>query len=150
MRKLAPMFVFTTIAALVGGTALAATTGMTTSMSATDKSGAPTVDANTNSTQGMSYSDKSSTSSGTNARMDGKASSMATNQTDERATAKGVDEDDKSMTEQKTAAEKKAGKMNMKKAKVARAGNSTTMDRTPINSTNGAAANSTTGSSAGQ
>jgi len=149
MRKLAPMFVFTTIAALVGGTALAATTGSTTSMAATDKSGAPTVDANTNNTQGMSYSDKSGTSPGTNARMDGKAPANA-NQMPRHSAAMGMDEDDKSMTEQKTVAEKKAGKMHMKKAKVARAGDSTMKNRTPIESSNGAAVNSTTGSSGGQ
>ena len=149
MRKLAPMFVFTTIAALVGGTALAAT-GTTTSMSATDKSGAPTVDANTSNPQGMSYSDKSNTSPGTNARMDGKAAVNANRMPQHRA-GMAMDEDDKSMTEQMTTAEKaKAGKTRMKKAKVARAGDSTMMNRTPIDSTNGAAVNSTNGSSAGQ
>jgi hypothetical protein len=148
MRKLAPMFVLTTIA-LACGTAFAAT-GATNSTSTTDKLGAPTVDANTSNGQNLSYSDKSNTSTGTNARMDGKAAVTA-NQMPQHSAAMGMDEDDTSMTSKKTLAEKKkAEKMRMKKANVARAGDSTMVNRTPIDSSNGAAANSTTGSSAGQ
>src|SRR5512140_193972 len=67
MRKLAPMFITTSILALAAGTAFA----NTSDVNATDKNGQPTVSSNTNK-QPLSYSDKSSTAKGTNAKMDDK------------------------------------------------------------------------------
>ena len=148
MRKLAPMFVLTTLAALIGSTAGAAT-GTTMSMSNTDKNGSPTVDANTTATQNLSYSDKSNTSPGTNAKMDGaKMDGKAAITTKEmpQRTADFMDEDDKAMT-----AKAKADKMRKQKAKLAKAGDSKMMmNRTPAGATNDSAANSTTGVSQGQ
>lgn len=147
MRKTAPLFVLTTLAAaLIGATAVAAT-GTTTSMSATDKNGSPTVDANTTGTPNLSYSDKSNTSPGTNAKMDGKMDGKAaitTNAMPQR-TAEYMDEDNKAMT-----AKAKADKMH-RKAKLAKAGDSKMMmNRTPAGATNDSAVNSTTGVSQGQ
>jgi hypothetical protein len=66
MRKLAPTILAASIAALAGGAF--ANTG---TMSTTDKvTGSPTVDTNTNNPQGMAYTDKSTTSPGTNAKID--------------------------------------------------------------------------------
>ena len=150
MRKLAPMFVLTTIAALIGGTAVAAT-GTPNSMSTTDKNGSPTVDANTNATQNLSYSDKSNTSPGTNAKMDSKMDSKMdgkaaiSTQAMPQRTSEYMDEDNKSMT-----SKAKADKMH-KKAKLARAGDSKPMmNHTTNGSTNDAAVNSTTGTSPGK
>ena len=146
MRKLAPMFVLTTIAALIGGTAVAAT-GTTNSMSSTDKNGSPTVDANTNTTQNLSYSDKSNTSPGTNAKMDSKMDGKAAITTDAmpQRTTQYMDEDNKAMT-----SKAKTEKMH-RKAKLAKAGDSKSMmTRTTPGSTNDAAVNSTTGVSQGQ
>ena len=72
MRKLAPLFVMTSIVALAGGNALA-TTMAADKAATTDKQGAPTVSPNTSNPQNLSYSDKSNTSPGTNAKMDDKA-----------------------------------------------------------------------------
>src|SRR3954466_9764971 len=72
MRKLAPMFITTSILALAAGNVLANNT-----MGATDKTGSPTVSDNTQK-QPLSYSDKSNTAKGTNAKIDDKASIGAT------------------------------------------------------------------------
>lgn len=95
MRKLAPLFITTTILAFAGANAFAASqmsdsatnqakpTGnsdsstagaMAPSVGSTATSGSPTVPANTQNPQGMSYSDKSSSAPGTNAKMDTAAS----------------------------------------------------------------------------
>lgn len=73
MRKLAPMFITTSILALAAGNVLA---NNTSTLNSTDKNGSPTVSDNTNK-QPLSYSDKSNTAKGTNARMNDKAG-MAT------------------------------------------------------------------------
>src|SRR5512132_3280617 len=65
MRKLAPMFITTSILALAAGNVLA------NDMSSTDKTGSPTVSDNTQK-QPLSYSDKSPIAKGTNAKMDDK------------------------------------------------------------------------------
>jgi hypothetical protein len=127
MRKLAPTILFASITALAGGTALANTA---VTSSTTDKvTGSPTVDVNTNNPQGMSYTDKSTTSPGTNARID-----------DTQAqSGMPVADNTKPMT----------AKARKHKAKMAK--NTTPSTNTaPIDSTNGAADNSTTGSSAGR
>jgi hypothetical protein len=127
MRKLAPTILFASIA-LAAGSALA-NTGTTSS---TDKvTGSPTVDTNTNNPQGTSYSDKSNTAPGTNARMD-----------DEARTGVAVDSHDKTM-----------GTKARKHKKMAKNSVPSTLPSTnsaPIDSTNGAADNSTTGSSTGR
>jgi hypothetical protein len=67
MRKLAPAFLMTSMIAFAGG-ALANTTA-----DKTDKvTGSPTVSTNQATGQDLSYSDKSNTSSGTNAKLDTK------------------------------------------------------------------------------
>lgn len=96
MRKLAPMFIATSVLTLAAGNALAlgdmhkhknapstATTSSTDSTitrsdaattppaaSPTPPAASPTVPPNTQNPQGMSYSDKAATEPGTNARMD--------------------------------------------------------------------------------
>ena len=126
MRKLAPMFVMTSIVALAGGAALANTSDTTTS---TDKMGSPTVEKNTQNPQGLSYSDKSNMSPGTNAKIDS-STSVAT---DDTVTG--------------------AAKKKPKKAKIA---SNTTAKSTndmssnpPVSSKSPAAANSVTGQSTG-
>ena len=137
MRKLAPMFVMTSIVALVSGNALATMGDKATTPSTTDSSMAsPTVKANTNTTQNLSYSDKSNTSPGTNAVMDDKSKPMMAATTD----------DDKNLAKTKK---------RVKKAKVAARSDTMmhgdgSMSTMPGNSTNAAAANSTTGKSLGQ
>ncbi|HXF80274.1 MAG TPA: hypothetical protein VN598_15510 [Usitatibacter sp.] len=124
MRKLAPTILFASITALAAGTALA-----NTGIPSTDKvTGSPTVDANTNNPQGTSYSDKSNTSPGTNARMDDTART-------------GVEMDDH--TKATTA---KSRKHKAKLAKNVTPGT----NPAPVDSSNGAAVNSTTGTSTGQ
>jgi hypothetical protein len=122
MRKLAPVLI-TSIAALFGGTALAAT-GATNSASPDKVTGSPSVEPNTSNPQGLSYSDKNNMSPGTNAQMDPSAT------------------DDKTTTAT-------TAKTRKHKAKVAKAGDPNTANRPPIDSTNGAAVNSTTGTSPG-
>ena len=127
MRNLAPTILFASIA-LAAGAALA-NTGTTSS---TDKvTGSPTVDTNTNNPQGTSYSDKSTTSPGTNARMD-----------DEARTGVAVDSHDKTMSTHRK--HNKVAKNSLPTT------NNAPIDSKPIDSTNGAADNSTTGSSAGR
>ena len=124
MRKLAPLFVSATLA-LIAGSAAAAT-----SMSNTDKAtGSPTVDSNTNNTQGMSYSDKSNTSPGTNAKMGSKAEA-GVNEMPKQTAGMAVDEDRKAMK-----ARAKAEKMHARDSKVAKANNPKMTTRAPIDST---------------
>ena len=130
MRKLAPSILFASITALMGTTAFAAAGD--TALPNTDKvTGSPTVDDNTANPQGMSYSDKSNTSPGTNARMD--------TTTSER-TGVAMSDHDKAM----------AAKARKHKAKMAKDGDLDTTDRLPLDSTNGAVVNSTTGTSPGR
>lgn len=144
MRKLAPVFVMTSIVALVGGNALATMSDKTTTTSTV--TGSPTVSANTKSPQDLSYSDKSNTSPGTNAVMEGKSKdAMLTPKTSTMATM----DDEKQMMK---------AKKKVKKAKVA-ANSDTTLPgsmptaapvgKTSTKATSGAAANSTTGTSPG-
>jgi hypothetical protein len=123
MRKLAPTILFASIA-LAGGSALA-NTGTTSS---TDKvTGSPTVDTNTNNPQGMAYTDKSTTSPGTNARIDDT----------QPQTGVAVGDSTKPMAS-KVRKHKKVAKNSVPST-----------NNAPIDSTNGAADNSTTGSSSG-
>jgi len=130
MRKLAPSILFASITALMGTTAFAAT-GDSTSPSTDKVTGSPTVDDNSANPQGMSYSDRSNTSPGTNAHMD--------NTTSER-TGIAMNDHDKEM----------AAKARKHKAKMAKDRDLDTTDRLPLDSTNGAAVNSTTGTSPGR
>lgn len=127
MRNLAPSILFASLTALVGSTAFA-----TPDSSSTDKvTGSPTVEANTTDPQGTSYSDKSNTSPGTNAHMDGTTS--------ERSSVV-MNEHDKA----------KAAKARKHKAQMARDRDLDTTDRLPLDSADSAAVNSTTGTSPGR
>jgi hypothetical protein len=84
MRKLAPLFITTSVLALAAGNVLANNT-----MGSTDKNGSPTVSDNTNK-QPLSYSDKSNTAKGTNARIDEKASIGAAADTSTTGTTMGA------------------------------------------------------------
>ena len=130
MRNLAPRILFASITALMGATAFAAT-GEIPSPSTDKVTGSPTVDDNTANPQGMSYSDKSNTSPGTNARIDATTS-------EHRRIA--MDSHDKAM----------AAKARKHKAKMAKDGDLDTTDRLPLDSSNGAVVNSTTGTSSGR
>lgn len=68
MRKIAPLFITTSILAFAAGNVMAGSTTASTD----DKTGSPTVDNNTNA-QPLSYNDKSNTAKGTNARMNDKS-----------------------------------------------------------------------------
>ncbi|MGZ5035831.1 MAG: hypothetical protein ACXWGT_03380 [Usitatibacter sp.] len=141
MRKLAPLFALTTIAAFMAGPAAAMgdTSKSSDAARTTDNvTGSPTVDANTANPQGTSYSDKSNASSGTNSRM-GDSARMKT-----PYAGTGVMDDDKTLS-----GKAKAERMRRHRATVATVGDSTAMDRTAIETSNGAAANSTTGTSGG-
>lgn len=164
MRKLAPMFITTSILALAAGNVLA------NDMSSTDKTGSPTVSDNTQK-QPLSYSDKSPIAKGTNAKMDDKKSVGASTDTavtkDEKLSTQttfATDEDKRDVKEQSNRNEAKPVKA--KKARVAhhkvhkdRVAKSDTVTDTgtekveknpPLSATKGEAANSTTGKSAGQ
>ena len=174
MRKLAPMFITTSILALAAGSALANNT-----MGATDKNGNPSVSNNTQQ-QPLSYSDKSNTAKGTNAKMDDK-SAVGVSTTGDKAASDQVnsktnfatDEDkrDAKTTAQSTEKDVSAKPAKAKKAKVAHTSKlhkdttSTTastdtnvtgtgtekMEKNPpLSATKGEAANSLTGKSAGQ
>lgn len=130
MRKLAPSILFASITALMGTTAFAAT-GDSASPSADKVTGSPTVEDNTANPQGMSYSDKSNTSPGTNARID-------TTTTERSRIA--MDNHHKAM----------AAKARKHKAKMEKDGDLDTTDRLPLDGTNGAVVNSTTGTSSGR
>jgi len=159
MRKLAPMFLTTTILAFAAGNVLAnadyktkqtTTSSSSLSTSATDQAtppgnsdsstagamkagepaarstvspaASPTVPANTQNPQGMSYSDKSSSAPGTNAKMD-------------------------SNSEPVTTATTTTHKVKKAKKKVAKA--DTTLPAPQPSATNADAAGSTTGRSPG-
>ena len=176
MRKLAPMFITTSILALAAGNVLANNT-----MGSTDKTGSPTVSDNTNK-QPLSYSDKSNTAKGTNAKMDDKASiGTSTTATSPNMSATGkvdaentfaTDEDKRDVKPSSNAGEKTdlgAKPAKAKKAKVAKhdkalrkdtsaasASGTVTDTQTekiekspPLSATKGEAANSITGKSAG-
>jgi len=175
MRKLAPMFITTSILALAAGSALANNT-----MGATDKNGNPSVSNNTQH-QPLSYSDKSNTAKGTNAKMDDK-SSVSTSSTGDKLSSDKVnstttfatDEDKRDAKPSSQAGEKAdltAKPAKAKKAKVAHtsklhkdttattASTDTNVTGTgtekmeknpPLSATKGEAANSITGKSAGQ
>ncbi|MGZ5073949.1 MAG: hypothetical protein ACXWBL_12455 [Usitatibacter sp.] len=128
----------TTIAAFMAGPAAAMgdTSKSSDAARTTDNvTGSPTVDANTANPQGTSYSDKSNAAPGTNSRM-GDSARM---KTPYAGTA--VMDDDKTLS-----GKAKAERMRRHRATV---GDSTAMDRTAIETSNGAAANSTTGTSGG-
>jgi hypothetical protein len=122
MRKLSPALI---MAALVSSAAFANTDKMSNTTTSTDANAStttsPTVAPNTKNPAGLSYSDKSNTSTGTNAKMNGETGT----------TTAAVDDTNKA----KKKAKKKVAKNDMK-AK-------------PVDSTNGAAAESTTGKSTG-
>ena len=123
MRKLAPTILAASIAALAGG-ALADTGTMST----TDKvTSSPTVDTNTNNPQGMSYTDKSTTSPGTNAKID----------------------DTQPQSGKAVADNAKPAKKMKHKAKLAKNTQPVT-NSSSVDGTNGAADNSTTGTSTGR
>jgi hypothetical protein len=175
MRKLAPMFITTSILALAAGNVLA----NNTTMGSTDKTGSPTVSDNTNKGS-LSYSDKSNTAKGTNAKMDDKSvTGSATASTADKSASEKVnsqttfatDEDKYSKKETSQRTEKDASMdstakpAKAKKAKVAKATHKDTVakDQTvtdtgtekmekspPLSATKGEAANSLTGKSAGQ
>ena len=174
MRKLAPMFITTSILALAAGAALANNT-----MGATDKNGNPSVSNNTQQ-QPLSYSDKSNTAKGTNAKMDDKSTVGASSTGDKLNSDKvnsnttfATDEDKRDAKPSSQAGEKTdltAKPAKAKKAKVAHtsklhkdtatsASTDTNVTGTgtekieknpPLSATKGEAANSTTGKSAGQ
>lgn len=145
MRKLAPMFVMTSIVALAGGTAFA---NMNDTGTPDNKTGSPTVSKNTQNPQGLSYSDKSNTAKGTNARIDSN-SSVAASSTAGGAVA-AVDDDKTLLTNDRrnddTTANKKITKKKHKK--VASNGMKTSINP-PVDATHAAAVNSTTGVSGG-
>ena len=148
MRKIAPL-AFTMIATFIAGTAVAATNETTSVVTPTEQmSASPTVPANTQNPQGMSYSDKSNTSPGTNAKMDDSKSMMDKNamttdpivekRNEKRKKAKLAKNTDSSMTRNTDSSMTRKTDSNM-------------MKTTPIDtSTNAAAAKSTTGASGGQ
>jgi type IV secretory pathway TrbL component len=173
MRKLAPMFITTSILALAAGNVLA------NDMSSTDKTGSPTVSSNTNK-QPLSYSDKSNSAKGTNAPMrDNATMGMSTSDKATRSdsvnssTSFATDEDKADVKEQSNRKESAAADTpttkhhKVKKAKVAHhtkmhkdtvarddtvtnTDTEKSMKNPPLSATKGEAANSTTGKSAGQ
>ncbi len=149
MRKLAPMFVMTSIVALAGGNAFANMDKTTTTTSATTGSAAsPTVSPNTNNPQGQSYSDKGSSEPGTNAIMDDKSKpSMASTTDDDKNLKKTKKTVKKAKLAQHTEAPVKS---DATKADASVSASSTTSTNPPTKTTDSAAANSATGRSAGQ
>ena len=173
MRKLAPMFITTSILALAAGNVLA------NDMSSTDKTGSPTVSNNTNK-QPLSYSDKSNTAKGTNAKMNDNASvgmstgDKAKSDSINSSTSFATDEDksdvkEQSNRKQSTAADTTPKHHKVKKAKTAKTAHAKmhkdtvakddtvtntdtekSVKNPPLSATKGEAANSTTGKSAGQ
>ena len=158
MRKLAPVFI-STVVAFAAGNVLA------NDSMATDKTGSPTVSANKTGASNLSYSDKSNTSPGTNAKMDksGAPADKSTTAEASKATTTQVagahDEDNKDLDKQ--ASDKPLKTKKVKKSKVAH--NTTknvdkpstmaptdTSNTPPLSATKGEAVSSTTGKSAGQ
>lgn len=135
MRKFAPALLLSSITAVVCGSVLAAT-GATHSMSPDKATGSPSVEANTDNPQALSYGDKSNTSPGTNAKMDGKTDAAMR---DKAAMATAMEERDETL----------ADKIRKHRAKHARTGDAALSKNTPTDTTNGAAAKSLTGTSPG-
>jgi len=173
MRKLAPMFITTSILALAAGTAFAGT-----DVNATDKTGSPTVSSNTNKGP-LSYSDKSNTAKGSNAPMNDKAAGT-TAPTSEGTAANDAGKhpdwakDENKKEDDKMGTSTTGEKAKVKKAKTAKSETKHTMkhkesvaktddaagmptakpnpssDNPPASATKGEVANSLTGKSAGQ
>ena len=177
MRKLAPMFITTSILAFAAGNALANDT-----MGSTDKTGSPTVSNNTQKGN-LSYSDKSNTAKGTNAKMDDKSSVAAGSTGDKLSSDKvnsnttfATDEDKRDAKPSSQAGDQadvtpkpaKAKKTKVSHAKahatttahantnsaaqdstVTNTGTEVTTKNPPLSATKGEAANSLTGKSAG-
>ena len=162
MRKLAPLFVMTSIVALAGN---ALATPMADKTATTDKLGAPTVSANTSNPQNLSYSDKSGTSPGTNAKMDDKPMGAMGDKpmgtmSDKSSNLGGSYATDETNNDGKSTMAKKKAKKTKMASTTKRMDVDGTMSTTPtanpasanppISTTNGAAVNSTTGRSGGQ
>jgi hypothetical protein len=128
MRKLAPAFIMTSLLA-VGGNALANST-----------TASPTVSPNTQQTNNQSYSDKSSTSPGTNSTMDDKSKPAMASTTD--------DDTNLSKTKKKTAKKKLASAHTEPTVKSDPTINSAVS--APSDATKATAAGSVTGKSTGQ
>lgn len=135
MRQFAHTVLFASITAVTSVTTFAAT-GDSTSPSVDKATGSPSVQANTANPQGMSYSDKSNTSPGTNAKMD---TPIIASQVPAESPDIATDEHDRKMIR----------RMRAHKPNVAKDGDLDTTGRASIESTNGATANSTTGTSPG-
>ena len=147
MRKLAPMFVMTSIVALVGGNAAANMNDKTTTTtSATTGTASPTVSPNTGNPNSLSYSDKSNTSPGTNAVMDDKMKPMASTDED-----KALSKTKKKTKKAKLAVRSDtAVKSDAMKADASVSASPMTSTNPPTKTTDAAAANSSTGRSTGQ
>jgi hypothetical protein len=145
MRKLAPLFITTSVLALAAGNVLANDT-----MGSTDKNGSPTVSDNTQNPNKLSYGDKSNTAQGTNAKMEDQPT-IGTAAKDKPMSADTTDQP------AKPAKAKKAKVAHSKLNKDTTAKDSTVTDtpteqpvkNPPLSATKGDAANSTTGKSAG-
>ncbi len=138
MRKLAPAFIMTSVLALAGGTAFAATTSTMAS---------PTVSPNTNNPQNESYSDKSGTSPGTNATMDDKSKPAMASTTDDD---KNLNRTMKKTTKKKVAMHS-ANKMKSEPTVKSETSISASAPAsTPTSNTGATAVNSTTGISTGK
>jgi hypothetical protein len=158
MRKIAPLFITTSILAFAAGNVMAGSTTVSTD----DKTGSPTVDNNTNA-QPLSYSDKSNTAKGTNARMNGK-STVTTDTSVNGKTATEPDyvagEDKKDLDHATTTKAKKSKKVasdtryregvasGTTSSGLPDAKPSPSSDSTPLSATQGEKANSITGKSA--
>ncbi len=153
MRKIAPL-AFTMIATFIAGTAVAATNTTTSVATPTEQmSASPTVPANTQNPQGMSYSDKSNTSPGTNAKMDDSKSMMDKSMMDKNAmtTDPIVEKRNEKRKKAKLAKNTDSSMTRNTDSSMTRKTDSNMMKTTPIDtSTNAAAAKSTTGASGGQ
>ncbi len=151
MRKLAPMFVMTSIVALVGGNAVANMNEKTTATpsATTDASASPTVPANTANLNNQSYSDKGSSEPGTNAIMDDKSKpSVAATTDDDKALRKTRKKAPKAKVAARTEPVVKSDAKKVPDASVS--SSPTTSTNPPTKTTDGVAANSSTGQSTGQ
>ena len=129
MRKLAPAILFASIATVMAGTAAAAI-GDATPPSTDKVTGSPTVDTNSSNPQGTSYTDKSSTSPGTNALMAPREEGTGVAMSDPDRPARPA--------------------IRNRNPKVPRHVNPNPAAGVPVDSTNGAAVGSTTGTSSGK
>ena len=142
MRKLAPMFIMTSLIALAGGNALAGMNDATTTTT-TDKMGAPTVSSNTKDSQRLSYSDKSNTSPGTNAKMGDKSVAMWNGVSTDCATIVAMDD---AKLDSKMKREHARAKMDCSSSMSSMPSDSS-MHAAPASGTGAAKVNSTTGTS---